>query len=469
MGTPRGRDRTELWLVAAGLSVLAVCVVALAVLVASVVRAPDPVRPAELAGISGPAPEPDPPGAIEGVVTDATGGPVARVRVTVHGRLTGESVLPGGSSWDRTDARGGYRITVPAGSYRISFGGPGGASYALEHHPDVATFEQAADVEVGSGEEVEVDAEVEPGARLAGRVLDSTGRPVRGSQRYVSVETERLEGWVSVVSGRVGRDGRWSLAGLPAGRYRVSYDDRRSGTVFHPAATRPGRARLVALAVGGERGGVDLRVPPPARLTGRVLSADGRPLPGVLVSVATGQMPVRSGAQTLWVPTGHAQTTTDASGHYEFAALPGGSYTLWAGSAYRVLCDDTGFRPVGLRVDGGRDTTHDVRAVARTTLSGTVSGKDGAPLAGVAVQAKGVGDNHCEGWTRTDAAGSYELTVFVGDYRLKFNPGRRARPAQHLPEYHRDAAGAAGSTTVRLRGPRRIDAVLEDASVGEAR
>lgn len=465
-----GGGRGQQWLAGIGVAVAVVSLGAAALLVVPVVDGfgrPTPQALGPSAEIFTPliVPAPPPSGTLTGVVTDDSGRPLQGVHVNADGARLSSSGL--------TNRRGRYRIEVYAGPYRVSFGGPGGASYALEFHPDVPTSDLAELVTVEEGATTAVDAEVSPGARLSGRVFDATGRPVALRNSYA--EIVHVEAWLPTRKGRrwtpleeVRMDaGRYALTGLPPGRYRVRFDHPRIGTVYHPAATRPGTARHVRLSRGERVAGVDVRIPPPATLTGRVLSARGLPLAGVPILSWSRIHGVRMGAGSMWQMVDPRRTTTDADGRYAFTGLGTGTYTVSPGKAppgdfligspCRALHDES------VRVDAGLPATRDLRAEsrARARLHGVVTDQAGRPLPGVTVRAVSVSGTSCQRRTRTDPSGRYSLELFTGRYRVHFQPRRSGR-STFLPEYHDDARRREADTLRLPAWGARVDAALTE-------
>ena len=124
--------------------------------------------------------------------------------------------------------------------------------------------------------------------------------------------------------------GRFSLVGLPAGRYtlmaskqpflRASYGARRYD--------RPGTP--ITLAEGAQMTGVTLRLTRGSVLGGTITDENGQPAFGVSVRIM--QMRVVNGERTFVnVPTGNVMgETTDDRGMYRFYGLPPGEYGVAA-------------------------------------------------------------------------------------------------------------------------------------------
>ena len=121
-------------------------------------------------------------------------------------------------------------------------------------------------------------------------------------------------------------EGRYTVAGLPAGQYRVSpfapafYVEEWSGGGWPPGTS-------VNVSAGETIEGVNFSLTRGGVITGRVLDADGRPLVGqrVMVTPADSSPPRPLGPQIL------THNTTDDRGVYRLFGLPPGRYHVSTG------------------------------------------------------------------------------------------------------------------------------------------
>jgi hypothetical protein len=151
----------------------------------------------------------------------------------------------GGARTERILAVDGrFRISVGPGRWEVRASAPGASAATV-----------VAEVPEG-GDSAQVRIELAPGGTVAGVVLDPEGRPVEAAR----VSTSRFGTWPSGGSGddagaprtATGPDGRFVLAGVPAGRVPLF--------AFHPGY-RPARPVSVEVAAG-EEARVELRLLP---------------------------------------------------------------------------------------------------------------------------------------------------------------------------------------------------------------
>lgn len=118
-----------------------------------------------------------------------------------------------------TAAEGFWASTLPVGSYVASANAEG---YEFGIH---GTFT------VTVGAELTVDIALEPttgpgelGSTIAGLVTDTAGAPISGIEVCAWTAAGTIQGCADTAA-----DGRYALAGLPAGSYRICYNDRLPG------------------------------------------------------------------------------------------------------------------------------------------------------------------------------------------------------------------------------------------------
>jgi uncharacterized GH25 family protein len=137
-------------------------------------------------------------GSVRGVVTDRQGRPIAGAEITNDGRSSNEVRRA------TTDAKGEYLLdNVYLGSigHEMVVRAKGFAPRAVEFKPGTAT------------QPAEVNVTLDPGHRIAGRVLDAAGNPVRGVNVYYAGGNY----WPAGVggSGTTDSQGRFGFDSLP--------------------------------------------------------------------------------------------------------------------------------------------------------------------------------------------------------------------------------------------------------------
>ncbi len=188
-------------------------------------------------------------------------------RVVVRDADTGAFV---GST--RANRTGGYQIAgLAAGSYRVTFDRLSGyANWAAQFFdgvPEEAGRESSDPVTLADGEaRADVDATMQLGGRISGRLVDSAGQPVTKCQvqavdpRTVGYNRPGQTGLQHLVTrtGFTTRDGEFSIGGLSTGDYLVRVVPSRGclfGTQFFSGdgefAVAPGEpAQSVGVTVG---------------------------------------------------------------------------------------------------------------------------------------------------------------------------------------------------------------------------
>ncbi|MEM9378463.1 MAG: sigma-70 family RNA polymerase sigma factor [Planctomycetota bacterium] len=199
-------------------------------------------------------------------------------------------------------------------------------------------------VDVPARDEHTVDFELPSGA-LRGRVVDAAGEPVEGA--YVShvLALGRAHHSPMRVVGdgeRTGADGRFDLAGLTPGLYRigVTHSERGCGIVQD----------LVHVADGETVEGLEIELVPGFPVEGRVLDAQGLP-------VAFAPIWIHDADGRLLNPITEVKTTEE--GAFATFPVPPGAYSVFTrrertcAEALGVTVEDASPAPVELRLEPG--------------------------------------------------------------------------------------------------------------------
>ena len=271
------------------------------------------------------------------VVSADTGNPIRRAQV----RLSAPDIRT--NRMAVTDSQGRYELTgLPAARYRLQVAKAG---YVTLEYGQARPFEAGKPLDIGEGQALEkIDFSLPRGSVIAGRVTDEFGDALAD----VSVQAMRYQfanGQRQLVN--VGRTatsddiGQFRIFGLMPGEYIVRASVRDNAMMaaaiagvedpsgypptYYPGTTDIGQAQAVTIALGQELGSVMFSLAPArlARISGTVMSSEGRPLPGAVVVVR----PVGGGgAGGPFNVGGGSQVRQDGS--FVLNSVPPGEYTL---------------------------------------------------------------------------------------------------------------------------------------------
>ncbi|GEM_PF-3547553 len=226
-------------------------------------------------------------------------------------------------------------------------------------------------------------------AGVRGTVV-SAGRPVEGASfraryRVARGLTRDVAELTVDVAGKSGRDGRFELAGLPAGRLRIE----------SVATTGAAVGTVIDLAPGATYAPYVIEIRAVAGLAGQVLSTEGAPVPGAIVGVGdTG---------------GDWQATADGNGRFQIAGIAAGTWMLDVSAS--------GFT----RHQEASVAFHPHSQLSRTFKLGPIRGiagrvvdPAGAGIANATVVIKRGDEEH---WVRTAAGGAFQYGEVADDVR----------------------------------------------------
>ncbi|MSV32321.1 MAG: carboxypeptidase regulatory-like domain-containing protein [Bryobacterales bacterium] len=158
-----------------------------------------------------------------------------------------------------------------------------------------------------------------PKASIAGRILDSTGAPVKRAVVTVEGEgeTSRRE------KAMTGDDGSFAIRDLPKGRYWISAEKSGYLRGSHRGRTAGGFGDPVILGDDTAKSGVDITLPRQGVISGRVLDEAGEPAERVMVQA----IPLRRSGTGSGIS---GVASTNDLGEFRIAKLSPGSYRLLA-------------------------------------------------------------------------------------------------------------------------------------------
>ncbi len=168
-------------------------------------------------------------------------------------------------------------------------------------------------------------ADAPPTGSVSGIVINDADRqPVRKAAVTLTSLSQDRSFAVAITDGT----GRYTLPGIPAGRYRLSAVRSGFFSVSY-GATKPQRAgTALNLAAAEQRTAVTLHLMPSQSVSGNVVDAEGDPLPGIQVSLYTRRMDRGKPHYSVSV-----NTVTNQQGHYELSGniLPGQYWAMAQG------------------------------------------------------------------------------------------------------------------------------------------
>ena len=238
-----------------------------------------------------------PAGSIAGSIT-AGGKPAPGVTVTLM-KLDSSSSQRTPVANVKTDEEGRYQFKgVAPGSYDVF---PVAPALVLPKQGRDGQPGKTVMVEVGEATEG-VDFTLTEGGVITGRVTDADGRPVVEEAVSLNKTTEQGSTFQFIppnYESLITDDrGMYRVYGVPAGRYLVSVGTRYGSTrgnrgeyykeTFHPGVTGRSKAVSVEVKEGAETTVVDIIIGRPQKtyaITGRVVNAENRPLPGIELGV----------------------------------------------------------------------------------------------------------------------------------------------------------------------------------------
>ncbi len=268
-------------------------------------------------------------GRITGAVTRTVGGAAIEGIEVCASAVHGE-----GFGCAKTKADGTYIISgLAGGDYDVmffsSFGS--GLDFIAQYYNDVSSSKDAEAVVVSApGATPNIDAKLEAGARVEGRVTDaSTGTALEG----VFVCASTGSGEISLGQcAFTNSSGEYTISGLASGGYKVEFNASKSYVVqYYNGKSVLGEAEVVSVTAPDTRSGIDAAMQststPPANTTAPVIS--GTPIIGSTLLCApglwTGQ-PVPTFSYQ-WLRSGAPIAGANASSYTVQSADAGGGIT----------------------------------------------------------------------------------------------------------------------------------------------
>lgn len=255
-------------------------------------------------------------GEIHGKVTDHLGEPIEGITVCA----TGITMFVGGECDWSTDAEGKYSISgLQPASYRVGFHNEGSPSlnYVQQWYSDKAHPEEADPVELAAGESREINAQLQKGGQIQGKVADSnTDVPIKGVQVCAKLLGFFQNGEFSYC-GLSNAAGEFTVKNLGTGQYRLEF--RTEGHVNYVEEQMPQAPGSIPLTAGGVIE-VEAHLAPGIEIEGTLTEAGtGTPIAPWGTSVCALDSATEARVKCAGVESG---------GQYSIPGLPAGTYAV---------------------------------------------------------------------------------------------------------------------------------------------
>jgi uncharacterized repeat protein (TIGR02543 family) len=402
-----------------------------------------------------------PIGYVEGRVTDPQGAGIENAYVELY-----QEPL----NWNynfpliTTDADGRFKIGYFPGNYTVRF------NMYYDYHrdpifPDVnylgVIFNAGEVIPIVAGSTVSgINATLEPGGTIAGRVLDPSGTPLNLETVYAYNSNN-----IRLSADFTDENGYYSIERLRTGNYKVRF---RMSNLFSYEWFDDVYSFEDGLPVAVESGqttpNIDARLADWAdtqgSISGRVTDSSGSPIPGVSVNAYDGS--------TYLAYTAY----TDENGEYGLHRLaPGPIRIFFNASAVDGLYvseyyPDKATLPEAtpvLALAGQTVSGIDAQLATGGAISGQVTDAAGNPFQSVGVTCFAVdSDRYLSG--STDINGSYLLKgVLPGGYKIRFRPPT----GSYLLEWHNNGNSYSEGQTVNIAAGETLSGLDARLEIGE--
>ena len=367
---------------------------------------------------------------ISGTVSNGASNPVSGMCVEVAGNDNGTANVG-------LDDDGNYVINqLSAGTYQVGFtsGCGNSGNYAPNWYDNQPSENTATPITLATGAtDDEVNAVLQPGATITGKVTSTAGHPLSDVCVSASVGSQAVLGPAS--QAQTNRQGIYKISDLAPGQYLINFGcglEGRYANEWFPGAPNAATAEQVS-APGGETSGVNAVLPLGGSISGTVTGKAGHPLSDVCVfAVNTKGTSALRGATALLATIDESDLTlTGSRGTYQISGLAAGRYQVsfepctgssrYAEQWFRGKTSAQGATAVTVRA--GKATARiDGRLVMGGTISGHVVNAAGKPLRNICIVAA-AGATGPIGEGVTGKTGTYTVPALAsGRYTVEFSP-----------------------------------------------
>jgi len=344
-----------------------------------------------------------PEGRIEGTVTYTdTGEPAENVRVCATSPSSRPEFI---SEIVTTNAQGEYTIKhVPPGSFLVSI---------VPDDDSPSWIAENAHLRIETGETIhETDLILKKGGVITGRVTEEdTGEPIVGNRIYAYNQKAPINFLKPAIF--TDKNGCYRLRCIPGEINLWTYSHRNDN--YFPQ----NKEKDIAIIDGETIEGVDFTFKKGITVTGKVLSPDGTPAVGAIIT------PNRAKAENIW----YGKVTTGKNGSFTLNGVR-------EGEPLPLLVEHKGLNLINeAEIDLEKDVTIRLMKTG-TDIVGRVANRDGEPLSGASVSLSLLSRNASAHsfTTVSDDQGIYRFTNVPFGYKFGIsakNPGYRERDIPH--------------------------------------
>lgn len=351
--------------------------------------APPGGEPLMMPGFGGPRQLKTGTGRIVGrVLSTDSGGPLRRAQV----RLSAPEIAV---KTALTDTEGRFEFKdLPAGRFTLSASKSG---YVTVQYGQTRPFESGRPIELADKQVLaKADIAMPRGGVISGRIVDEFGDPLPDAVVSAMRQTWSNGRRRLLPTGRTGSTndlGQFRMYGLPPGEYYVSATLRNTDVMmfdaallggassgasgstpasgyaptYFPGTTSAAGAQRVTVAVGQEAQNTDFALAPVrlARISGTVMTSEGKPLEGAIVTAMPASRTGEAGPGFMGGGTGR----TSKDGTFSISSVAPGDYTLNVRS-FRVVTSGGDNMMTFSATIGGPDGSDGETAALPVTVAG---------------------------------------------------------------------------------------------------
>jgi 5-hydroxyisourate hydrolase-like protein (transthyretin family) len=218
--------------------------------------------------------------------------PVADAELTVEGADAGRE-SKADSRELKTDAEGRFRVTgLAPGKYRVTLKVPPGFFYETAKGEEQTVV---SELEVAARGCAQAEFYLESDTRVAGRVLEASGRPAAGLRLQMRGAPSDARRGNTFLYAETDPEGRFEFRAVPPGEYLLGLRILGSAgenlpypRTYFPGTPSKQEAGVVKVREGEHLGGLEMRLPERLEeyeVAGEVVYEDGSPAPGAYVYV----------------------------------------------------------------------------------------------------------------------------------------------------------------------------------------